>query len=244
MVASASERICVVIGRTRHKMVQAEIEEAAQRGARLIELRLDFLAKAPDFQRLLADKPCRLMATVRRPHDGGRWSGSEEERQTLLRQAIVAGFDWVDLETDVADRIRRFGRTRRIVSYHNIHEMPADLEKIHERMCKQDADVVKIAVRGQQPEDNLRMLALVRNAPKPTVAFCMGDMSMPSRILCLKYGGAVHLRGVQPRARYCPGTAVVRRVEAHLSRRWDQRGNRGLRRHRRPGGAQPEPGDP
>ena len=41
------EHVCVVIGRTRHKMVQVEIQEAAKRGARLIELRLDFLAKAP-----------------------------------------------------------------------------------------------------------------------------------------------------------------------------------------------------
>ena len=78
MTASASEHICVVIGRTRHKMVQAEIQEAAKRGARLIELRLDFLAKAPDFKRLLADKPCALIATVRRPADGGRWSGTED----------------------------------------------------------------------------------------------------------------------------------------------------------------------
>ena len=39
--------ICCVIGRTRHKMMIVEIQEAFRRGARLIELRLDFLAKAP-----------------------------------------------------------------------------------------------------------------------------------------------------------------------------------------------------
>ncbi|HZT80529.1 MAG TPA: type I 3-dehydroquinate dehydratase, partial [Gemmataceae bacterium] len=111
--------ICVVIGRTRHKMVQIEIREAAKRGAQMIELRLDFLAKAPDFKRLLADKPCPLVCTVRRPADGGRWPGTEEQRKMLLRQAIVAGFDWVDLETDVADEIRRFKDVRRIISYHN-----------------------------------------------------------------------------------------------------------------------------
>src|SRR5206468_2411648 len=112
---SGVEHICVVIGRTRHKMVQIEIQEAAKRGARLIEVRLDFLAKAPDFQRLLSAKPCALVATVRRPQDGGRWAGSEEQRRMLLRQAIAAGFDWVDLETDVADDIRRFRTAQRIV---------------------------------------------------------------------------------------------------------------------------------
>src|SRR5271165_4494505 len=114
------DRICAVIGRTRHKMMQMEIQEAAKRGARLIELRLDFLAKAPDFKRLLADKPCPMVATVRRPQDGGRWSGSEDDRLMLLRQAIVAGFDWVDVETDLADKVRRYKDVKRIVSYHNL----------------------------------------------------------------------------------------------------------------------------
>jgi 3-dehydroquinate dehydratase/shikimate dehydrogenase len=180
--------ICVVIGRTRHKMVQIEIQEAAKQGARFIELRLDFLAKAPDFHRLLDNKPCPMVATVRRPQDGGRWSGTEEARHTLLRQAIVAGFDWVDLETDVADTIRRFKDVKRIVSYHNMREMPADLEKIYQRMCGQDADVIKLAVRAQHPADNVRLLQLLKNSPRPTVAICMGDLGVPSRILGAKFG--------------------------------------------------------
>ncbi len=180
--------ICAVIGRTRHKMVQIEIQEAAKQGAGFIELRLDFLAKAPDFKRLLDKKPCPMLATVRRPQDGGRWGGTEEARQALLRQAIVAGFDWVDLETDVADSIRRFKDVKRIVSYHNMREVPADLEKIYQRMCGQDADVVKIAVRAQHPKDNVRVLELMKRSPRPTVAFCMGDLGMPSRFLGAKFG--------------------------------------------------------
>jgi 3-dehydroquinate dehydratase/shikimate dehydrogenase len=180
--------ICVVIGRTRHKMVQIEIQEAAKQGAKFIELRLDFLAKAPDFKRLLENKPCPMVATVRRPQDGGRWSGSEEARLALLRQAIVAGFDWVDLETDIADNVRRFKDVKRIISYHNMREVPADLENIYQRMCSQDGDVVKLAVRAQHPKDNVRVLQLLKNTPKPTVAFCMGDLGLPSRILGAKFG--------------------------------------------------------
>jgi 3-dehydroquinate dehydratase/shikimate dehydrogenase len=182
------EPICVVIGRSRHGMIRAEVDEAARQGAQFIELRLDILAKAPDFQRLLLDKPCPMLATVRRGVDGGRWKASEDARKTLLRQAIVAGFDWVDLETDVIDSIPRFGDVKRIVSYHNTREAPADLEKIHAKMCKQDADVVKIAVRAATALDNLRLLRLVKNASKPTVAFCMGDLGTPSRLLGAKYG--------------------------------------------------------
>jgi 3-dehydroquinate dehydratase/shikimate dehydrogenase len=180
--------ICVVIGRSRHKMVQVEVQEAAKRGVQMIEMRLDFLAKAPDFKRLLVNKPCTMVATVRRPPDGGRWTGTEDARRVLLRQAIISGFDWVDIETDIAGEIRRFKDVKRIISYHNLREVPADLEKIFEGMCKQDADVLKVAVTAQSPSDNLRVLALLKNPPKPTVAFCMGDLGVPSRILCAKYG--------------------------------------------------------
>lgn len=169
-------------------MVQVEIDEAGKRGAQLIELRLDFLAKAPDFKRLLVKKPCPMIATVRRPHEGGRWAGAEPQRQILLRQATVAGFEWIDIETDVADKIARFRDVKRIVSYHNLRETPADLDSIYEKMCKQDADIVKIAVNARHPNDNLRVLDLLKSPPKPTVAICMGEMSMPSRILGAKYG--------------------------------------------------------
>jgi len=188
MAEASGPVICAVIGRTRHKMMQIEIQEAAKRGARLIELRLDFLAKAPDFKRLLHNKPCPMIATVRRPADGGRFAGSEDERLMLLRQAIVSGFDWVDLETDIANSIPRFGKVKRIVSYHDVREVPENLEEIYKEMCAQDADIVKIAVTAGQPSDNLRVLELVKDAPKPTVALCMGDLGTCSRVLAGRLG--------------------------------------------------------
>ncbi|MBI1831254.1 MAG: shikimate dehydrogenase [Planctomycetes bacterium] len=180
--------ICAVIGRTRHRMMQAEIQEAAKQGAKLIELRLDFLAKPPDFKRLLTNRPCPMIATLRRPSDGGRFAGSEEQRFMLIRQAVVAGFDFIDLEHDIIKKIPRFGKVRRIVSYHNIQGIPENLEAIHEAMCAEDADIVKIVVTAQQPSDNLRLLALLRKASKPTVAFCMGDLGTCSRVLGLRMG--------------------------------------------------------
>jgi 3-dehydroquinate dehydratase/shikimate dehydrogenase len=188
MTADAT-RICVVIGRTRHKMVTAEIREAGKRGAGLIELRIDFVARAPDLKRILAEKPCPLVATIRRPQDGGRWGASEDARQMLLKQCIVSGgFEWVDLETDIADKIRRFKAVKRIVSYHDLAAFPPDLEDIYARMCQQDADIVKLVVAAQSPADNLRMIDIMKKATKPTIAFCSGDLGFPSRILCLKYG--------------------------------------------------------
>lgn len=180
--------VCAVIGRTRHKMMQAEIQEAAKQGAKLIELRLDFLAKAPDFKRLLDKRPCPMVATFRRPEDGGRWKGTEEQRLILMRQAVVAGFDYLDVEVDIADQIARFGKVKRIVSYHNLREVPDKLELIYEQMCEEDADLIKICVTAQQTSDNLRVLNLLKNPPRPTIAFCMGDLGTCSRILGLRMG--------------------------------------------------------
>lgn len=197
--------ICVVIGRTRHKMILAEMQEAVKRGAELLELRLDYLARTPDFKRLLTGRPCPLIATVRRPEDGGRWAGTEEARQTLIRHAVVSGFDWVDIETDIADKIRRFKDVKRIVSYHNLREVPNDLEKIYETMCNQDPDVVKVCVTAQQPADNLRVLNLLKDPPKPTVAFCMGDLGFFSRILSAKFGSPFTYGAFNKEYRIAPG---------------------------------------
>ncbi len=184
-----ADRVLVVIGRTRHKMVMAELQEAVKRGGKFIELRLDFLAKAVDFKRLAPLKLCPWVATLRRVTDGGRFSGTEQERQIIIRQAIVSGvFEWIDLEMDIAASIPRFGQVKRIISYHNLTETPANLEDIYADMLSKDGDVYKIAVLAQTPTDVTRILNLQRTAPKPTVAFCMGDIGQPSRFLALKYG--------------------------------------------------------
>src|SRR5262245_45432812 len=105
--------ICVSIGRTRHRMVVLEHKALAEKGAELVELRLDYLSKPPELSRLIGDRPTPVIITCRRPPDGGRWRGPEEQRQTLLRAAIVAGIEYVDLEEDVAGKVRRYGTTKR-----------------------------------------------------------------------------------------------------------------------------------
>ncbi|CAN5163785.1 shikimate dehydrogenase [soil metagenome] len=182
------DRVLVVIGRTRHKMVVAELDEAVRRGWSFVELRLDFLSKAIDFKRLQPHKQCPWVATLRRPADGGRFAGTEDERLAILRQAIVAGcFDWVDLEMDVAEKIRRFGPVKRIISYHNFQETPADLEDIYNTLCTKDGDVFKLAVMVNTPADIGRIIKLQQAAKKPSVIFGMGELGFLTRFTSIKY---------------------------------------------------------
>lgn len=180
--------ICVSIGRTRHSMMVQEHVALAERGAQLVEYRLDWLGRQPDVTRLLRDRPTPVVATCRKREDRGRWSGTEENRLKVLREAIVAGVEYVDLELEIAKGIPRYGRTKRIVSYHNFDETPDDLVSIHKKLAACDPDIVKIVTMANWPGDNARMLELVKSAKVPTVGFCMGELGVVSRLLCGKFG--------------------------------------------------------
>ena len=180
--------ICVSIGRGRHRSMIAEARHVAEQGAQLVELRLDYIRRAVNIKRLLANRRCPIIATCRREEDGGKWAASDVDRLTLLRQAIAEGVDYVDLEEDVAGQIPRYGKTKRIVSYHNFVETPEDVQSIHDRMCTKDPDIVKIATLAHHPHDNLRLLQLIENSKVPTVAFCMGEQGILSRLLSGRFG--------------------------------------------------------
>ena len=170
--------------------MMAEHKHLAEQGAQMVELRLDYVASRVNIRRLLVESPsnCEVIITLRRKEDGGKWSGTEEARQMLLREAIAEGVDYVDIEEDIAGQIPRFGKTKRIVSYHNFRKTPENLTEIHERMSQLDPDIVKLATMANDPHDNLRMMELIQSSSVPTVGMCMGDIGTPSRILSAKFG--------------------------------------------------------
>ncbi len=180
--------ICVSIGRGRHRHMMAEHKHLSDNGIELVELRLDYINGEVQVKRLLKDRPCPVVVTCRRKADGGRWEHSEDARLRLLRTAIVEGADYVDLEDDVAPIVRRYGTTKRIVSHHDFQKTPADLPEIHERLAAMDPDVIKIATMANHPSDNLRMLEMVQSSKVPTVGVCMGDIGVPTRVLCGRAG--------------------------------------------------------
>ena len=180
--------ICVSLGRTRHKMMIAEHQALAERGAELVELRVDYIPRNLRLDRLIRDRPTPVIVTCRRPDDGGRFGDSEEKRQTILREAIIAGVEYVDLEGDIAKKIPRYGKTKRIVSHHDFEKTPDNLEEIHEELCECDPDIVKIVTMADSPADNVRVLELIKKSKVPTIAFCMGESGIVSRLLCGRYG--------------------------------------------------------
>jgi len=180
--------ICVTLGRARHKRMIAEHEFLVEQGVELVELRADYIGRAVSLRRLLDDRPGPVVITARRREDGGRWMKSEQERLMLLRSAIAAGAEYVDIEADVAAQIPRYGNTKRIISYHDFSETPAELEELHAAMAEEDADIVKIATMANSFDDNIRMMKLVKNAKVPTIGICMGDIGTVTRLLANRLG--------------------------------------------------------
>ena len=186
-------------------MMIAEHKALADRGAKLVELRVDWLARDPDVPRLLKDRPTPTIVTCRRAQDGGKWRGDEEARIRLLRTAIVSGADYIDLEDDIAKSIPRYGKTKRIVSHHDFSGTPDNVEEIWAEMAEMNPDIIKLVTLANSPSDCVRVLKLVENAKVPTVAFCMGEFGIWSRVVCAKLGSPFTYAAFSPDREVAPG---------------------------------------
>jgi 3-dehydroquinate dehydratase/shikimate dehydrogenase len=176
-------QICVTLAFDDPARLAAEHRALVARGASLVEYRLDFLPADADVARIVAERSGPIIATLRRPEDGGRWKGDEAIRRRKLEACAAFGAEYVDYEPDAARALPRVAGTRRIVSMHDFSQTPADLASIRARLVECDADVVKLATMAREPQDVFRMLRLVRDASPPTVGLCMGEIGAPSRVL-------------------------------------------------------------
>jgi 3-dehydroquinate dehydratase/shikimate dehydrogenase len=156
-------------------------------------------------KRILKDRPTPLVFTIRRGVDGGLWRGNEDKRQQLLREAVALGVDYIDLEMDIASKVRRFGKTKRIVSYHNSKTTPVDIQDIAEKCEEFDPDVVKIATATASLADASRILHLATTAKAPTIPIGMGEIGVFTRILGAKYGAPFTYAGFNPERVFAVG---------------------------------------
>jgi 3-dehydroquinate dehydratase/shikimate dehydrogenase len=175
------------------------VENSGQ--ADLIELRLDMVDR-PDVAGALQGRRRPVLVTCRAPFEGGHFKGSEEERQRILREALEAGAEYVDVEWKAqgVDRwLRPEDRSRVVLSFHDFEGMPADLAAVVREMRATGSGVVKVAARAKALRDLLPLLDVGRTgegaAGQRTVLIAMGMSGVASRILaahfrsCWTYAG-------------------------------------------------------
>lgn len=138
-----------------------------------------------------------VLATNRSRSHGGSFEGPEELRINLLRWAVEAGSEWVDLEDEVATEVLRWFQHHNaqiLLSHHNFSMTPdrSTLHRLLQAMAKRDAAVVKIVTYANNPADNLRVLELISYGRQElgisVIAFCMGPLGRWSRVAALLLG--------------------------------------------------------
>jgi len=199
--------ICIPIVAGTEDAMAAEMAAAAA-SADLVELRMDY-APGADVARLLANRPCPVIVTNRPAREGGRFEGSEAERIAVLQRAVDAGAEYVDVELDSVGRLRRGERTRLIVSHHDFQRTPEEIEAIHARIVRSGADIVKLVCMARDIRDNLRMFSLLRDTTHPTIAFCMGELGLISRVLGRKFGNFLTFAALGAGRESAPGQLSV-----------------------------------
>jgi 3-dehydroquinate dehydratase/shikimate dehydrogenase len=159
----------------------------------LLEMRLDFLEEPPDAAALFRDLPRPAVATVRRPAEGGRWAGPEDERLRLLAAAGRAGAAYVDVECGVpvpAD----IGSAAVLRSLHLQAGDPEAPKPALARLEAEPGEVLKLVLPAMDAPAALAVLRLLKDRPegaRPLSALASGSAGIVSRILQPVFGGAL-----------------------------------------------------
>jgi 3-dehydroquinate dehydratase/shikimate dehydrogenase len=161
--------------------------------ADMVELRLDGVTDL-DVAGALEGRRKPVVVTCRPRWEGGRFSGSEEERHRILAEAVSRGAEFVDVEWAALHGVHQPGfgdivqsaPARMVVSSHDFDGVPIDLDARARDMRSHGAAVIKVAVTPRALCDTLPLLSVARDGGAVVVG--MGDSGVPTRLLAARYG--------------------------------------------------------
>ena len=191
-------KVCVTIAASSPAKVFSELKRALAKSD-YAELRLDFLkpSQIPFCLNLVRDHLNRCVCTLRPTTEGGKFSGSEKERISILK--LISEFDpyLVDVEYNTLkknkglEKYLKSAKTRILVSWHDFTKTPNEqtLRTMFKKMSR-FSNNVKIVTTAKNISDMIRVLSLykVRTRNVNLISFAMGDYGRMSRILCTKLG--------------------------------------------------------
>lgn len=211
----------------------ARAVRAAERGADLIEWRIDPLAGAsvdavPEIvavvRTLIARSPRPSIVTLRSVDEGGMFDDPDGEHATAILTAIGALRPppaYIDVEFALLERRRALfapllrppedDRPRIILSCHDFNGRPSDLTARVRRMIDDPCDpaVIKIAWRARSVRDNLEAFDLLDTRARPMIALCMGDAGIPSRVLAPRFGAFLTFAAPERDEATAPGQPTI-----------------------------------
>jgi 3-dehydroquinate dehydratase/shikimate dehydrogenase len=188
----------------------AQIVTRSRKSHDLVELRADHL-RADAIGSVVRQVGGGLIVTARRRDAGGAFDGSEEERRALLRTALDAGAEYIDLEhggalADLLDDPAIAARV--ILSAHGDAPRFDSLLQLYREMAATDAAVVKIVPQAEQVADTLVIHDLLREAASEEgrlVCFALGRAGALSRLLAPSWGSWATYAAARRGAETAPG---------------------------------------
>lgn len=199
------------------------LEILASPQTEMAEIRLDRCPLSPEeIEDLFSNSDTPLVATCRIDEVG------EAATEKLLRMAIEAGARFADLEIDAPSAMSKSFRslcqkhgTEIIRSYHNFDCTPDDemLQMVLARCFRYGADIAKIAVKCNSPEDAARVESLysivledIPSMQGRLLAFGMGEAGRNSRIECLRRGAPFSYAALSEEEATAPGQWTVQEM--------------------------------
>lgn len=201
--------ICVVILQASRRMAMADMANAPGLGAGMVEVRLDAFDQTPDPGDLVAVKRTPVLMSCRRPADGGRWKGSENDRLVMLRQAVLARPDYIELDPDAAAQVRPFPGVKRVVAYTQTTDPPDDLGPVLARLMAAKPDVIKLTCRADTLADTVALLRARASVPVPLVLTGLGAGAMTLALIGPKMGAPWAEAAAERGAEDYPGQPTV-----------------------------------
>lgn len=210
--------LCVPIFIESPDQVKREAALAAEMGADIIELRADTLTQPIT----LPELSIPFIVTCRPTWEGGESELSDQQRLDLIAaMSESAAYIDVELKTyerrpDVADLAHYPNRL--IVSSHDFKGRPR-LGSMMVSMAERRANVHKIAWMARSIRDNIEAFELIQKPLRPTIALCMGDAGLISRVLAKKFGAFLTFASLRDESATAPGQVTI----ADMKRlyRWD-----------------------
>jgi 3-dehydroquinate dehydratase-1 len=161
------------------------------------EIRFDFLNPnlVPDALQQIKKDLRKCVCTLRPVSEGGKFSGSEKNRISIMK--LIAEYNpfLLDVELNTLSKnknLRRYLKstgTDILVSWHSFKQTPSNsvLKKKLAQMEK-ISNNIKIVTMAKSINDATQVLSLYKNNNTKLIAFSMGNYGRISRILCLFLG--------------------------------------------------------
>ncbi len=221
-------KTCVSIAEDTPRKIERAIKLALKK-SELVELRLDFLdvQQIPEALHLTKKYLKKAVCTLRPKSEGGRFSGSESERISIIRLVaeycpflLDVEFNTLKRNKQLIDQLKRT-KTDILVSWHDFTGTPTKetLKKMFVEMSKFSKNV-KIVTTARTIEDSTRILELYAGAEKKTlIAFSMGNRGKISRILSMYLGSPyTYVSLGKPVAPGQFSVDKIKRITKHLGR--------------------------